>query len=224
MSVFDRAVGSLREYGVRRTAQSALSVIEDRIFELRYGTEILGAVNREELNPSSANQSEAEYYVPTRSRAFRRLLREFAVPRDRTFVDLGAGKGMVLLLAARYGFTRTVGVEFSPGLCRIAKANVVKFRRHLPPRSEIEIVCSDVVDYTIEDDQCIFFMFNPFGASVMQQVVKNIRTSLERTPRKIWIIYMHPKHRGVLEAGLGAVEVARCTYGPIESVLYSRES
>lgn len=224
MNAFDRAVGSLRTYGVRRTLESALSVVEDRVFELRYGTDTLRTVNKEALNPSSANQSEAEYSCPTRGRAFRRLLQKFAVPRDGTFVDLGAGKGKVLLLAARYGFKRVVGVEFSPELSRIAQQNAVKYGRHMPPGSVIQVVCLDVVDYAIQDDERVFFIFNPFGASVMQHVAKNIRASLDRAPRRIWIIYRQPNHKNVLEADLELVQLSHDMYGPIESLLYSNQS
>jgi len=224
INLLERAVGSIRQFGVRRTMQSALSIIEDQIFELRYGTDTLRTVNKEALNASSENQPEAEYYCPTRGRAFRKLLLKCAVPRDRTFVDLGAGKGKVLLLAARYGFKRVVGVEFSPELYRIAQENAKKYGQHLSSRSTINIVLSDVVNYPIQDDECVFFMFNPFGASVMRRIAKNISTSLDRTPRRIWIIYGHPTHRNVLEAAdLQLIELARYVYGPIAFFLYSNQ-
>jgi len=223
MNVLERAFASLRDYGVRRTMQSALSVIEDGVFELRYGTDTLRTVSLEDLNPSRGNRSEASHYAPTRGRAFRKLLEKFTVPRDSTFVDLGSGKGKVLMLAAQLGFRRIVGVDFSPELCRIAEQNVLKYRRRAPLHSEIKVVLSDVTEYAIQDDECVFFLANPFGPSVMQQLAKNIRTSLDRAARRIWIIYRHPLHRNILEAGLELVELGHDAYGPIESLFYSNQ-
>jgi len=224
MNVLERAFASLRDYGVRRTAQSALSVIEDRVFELRYETDTLRTVDKEDLNPSSPNRFEAVYYAPTRGRAFKKLLEKFTVPRDSTFVDLGSGKGKVLMLAAQLGFRRIVGVDFSPELCRIAEQNVLKYGRRAPLRSEIKVVLSDVAEYAIQDDECVFFLANPFGPSVIQQLAKNMRASLDRVPRRIWIIYRHPLHRNILEAGLELVALGHDAYGPIESIFYSNQN
>lgn len=42
-------------------------------------------------------------------------------------------------------------------------------------------------------------MYNPFGDAVMEQVVANLRRSLEATPRPIWLIYNNPICHGVIE-------------------------
>src|ERR1700760_2411871 len=43
------------------------------------------------------------------------------------FVDIGSGKGRALLLATDYPFRKIVGIELSPELDRIARANVARF-------------------------------------------------------------------------------------------------
>src|SRR5215472_1458160 len=40
-----------------------------------------------------------------------------------TFVDLGCGKGRVLLMARELGFGRIIGVEFAPALAKVARRN-----------------------------------------------------------------------------------------------------
>jgi hypothetical protein len=50
--------------------------------------------------------------------------------QDFTFIDLGSGKGRVLLMAAAYGFKRIIGVEFMPELHRVAEENIRKYTEH----------------------------------------------------------------------------------------------
>ena len=48
--------------------------------------------------------------------------------RHDVFLDLGAGKGRMLLAASRYPFRRVIGVELSDRLAAIARSNVAAFR------------------------------------------------------------------------------------------------
>jgi SAM-dependent methyltransferase len=50
-----------------------------------------------------------------------------AALRDFTFIDLGSGKGRVLLMAAPYGFKKILGVEFMPEWHRVAQENIRKY-------------------------------------------------------------------------------------------------
>ncbi len=43
------------------------------------------------------------------------------------FVDVGSGKGRALLLASDYPFRKIIGVELSPELDRIARANIARY-------------------------------------------------------------------------------------------------
>ena len=46
--------------------------------------------------------------------------------RDFTFIDLGCGKGRVLLMASDYPFKKIIGVEFMPELHRAAQKNIAR--------------------------------------------------------------------------------------------------
>src|SRR5580698_4756503 len=56
------------------------------------------------------------------------------------FVDLGSGKGRALLLASDYPFREIIGVELSPELDRIARANIARYdgARYRAPVSSIQ--------------------------------------------------------------------------------------
>jgi len=48
-----------------------------------------------------------------------------------TFVDVGAGMGRAMLLAARMPFRAVVGAELNPALAKIAQRNLVLWRRRV---------------------------------------------------------------------------------------------
>ena len=98
-------------------------------------------------------------------------------------VDFGCGKARILMIAAECGFARAAGVEFSPELCLIARANCRKFEQNFPTTTTLTVVESDAVDYAIKDDDNLFFFFNPFDATVMTAVLRNIAASLKHHPR-----------------------------------------
>jgi SAM-dependent methyltransferase len=126
-------------------------------------------------------------------------MRKLDLPRDRAFVDLGSGKGRVLLIAAQFGFDKAVGVEFSPGLCDIARHNVEIFTRRTRITACVDVIESDVALYDIEPEQCIFFIYNPFDDVVMERLVVNLRNSLKHFPRRVWLLYNTPIHAIVIE-------------------------
>jgi SAM-dependent methyltransferase len=183
-----------------RTGKIAGSAALDLCFDLYYGTETMRWVWTEDLGANSEHDANAVGYRATKARPLQKLIRKLDLPRDRAFVDLGSGKGRVLLLAAQLGFQHVVGVEFSPKLCAIARANVGIFTRQLTKiTSYIEVTQADAALFNITPEHCIFYAFNPFDGVVMERLIANLRESLARHPRKIWFLYNTPLHAHVLE-------------------------
>ena len=173
--------------------------LSDRWFDLRYRTETAGWVELDELDIASGNKAWGKRYQPSQAGQFRTLLSRAQFPQDGGFVDLGAGKGKALFLAAQYGFRRVVGVEFSHELCDTAARNIAAFRRVLPDTVEIQILESDVADYEIRDDDNVFFLANSFMEPVMKRTLDNISASLAAAPRQIWFAYHNPVLRQMLD-------------------------
>lgn len=194
------ALTSAREKGLVTTATIAGTVVVDLLFDWRYGTDTMGWVERDALDTASANKVHSARYSATKARPLTRLMRSLALPRDGTFVDIGSGKGRVLLIASQFGFRKVVGIEFSEHLARLARANVETFAKVRPLRSPIEIVQTDATSYPFEADERVFFLFNPFDAVVLEQVLENLGRSLEASPRTIWLIYNTPLHDDVVRA------------------------
>ena len=199
MNRYNRIINSIRHRGLKRSIDIILSAIGDCIFDIKHGTKTMRCVNLNVLDINSKNRQRGERYEPTRARPFRKLMGVLDFPSDSVFVDFGSGKGRVLLMASDYGFKRIVGVDFSPKLCQIARRNISIYQGKAGDGANIKVIESDVVDYEVKGDENIFFLFNPFDSMVMDKVLKNIRTSLEKRNRKIWLIYNDPACHDVVE-------------------------
>jgi SAM-dependent methyltransferase len=109
--------------------------------------------------------------------------------RDFTFIDLGSGKGRVLLMAADYPFKRIVGVEFIPELHRAAQENIARFASDRQQCRQIETLCMDARDFQFPPESLVVYLFNPFSESTFAQVLENLRRSVEQSPRPVYIAY-----------------------------------
>lgn len=198
MNTLRWALTSTREKGLITTAKIAGSVILDLHFDLRHGTSTMGWVERDAIDTPSPNKAHSAPYRATKARPLNRLLRSLPLPHDCTFVDIGSGKGRVLLIASRFGFRRVVGIDFSEPLCELARANVGAYARTTPLRSPVDVVQADATTYPFNADERVFFLFNPFDRVVLEQVLGNLRRSLSRDPRKVWLIYNTPLDHDVV--------------------------
>jgi len=138
----------------------------------------------------SPNRDKGVPYDPAPWRTLRQSL-ELASLRANgfTFIDVGCGKGKVLLSALALSFKRIVGVEYSPILCRIADHNLANARLIRRRCFAVQVSCSDAVDYPIPDEPTIFFFHNPFTYDIMEVVLGNIISAHRRTPCARYLIF-----------------------------------
>jgi SAM-dependent methyltransferase len=115
-----------------------------------------------------------------------------------TFVDFGAGKGRVLILAARAGFGRVVGVEFAVELFTLANLNIAQFAAN-DGTSAIDCRLGDAAEFPIPDGPAVFFFYNPFDASVMAEVMANIRAAYDGAPRDMFVLYTRPQFAATVD-------------------------
>lgn len=152
----------------------ALSILEERRFDWRYGTETVAFVKLLPEALSRPNASKGVGYMPTRIFPLRKMFAALNLGPDSFLVDYGCGKGRVLLVAAECGFGRSVGIEFMPDLCEEARLNVARYRQKTGSKADIQIVQADAAEYDVLDDQTHSYYFNPFEAGVLRQVLQRI--------------------------------------------------
>lgn len=112
---------------------------------------------------------------------------------ETSFTDLGCGKGRAMVVAAHYGFTKIKGIDFAKEVSVAAEENMKAVKRKLPA-IQYTIFCDDVLNYIIQKDESVFFMFNPFNEEIIHALLEKIEASIAKHPRTIYILYVSPKH------------------------------
>jgi SAM-dependent methyltransferase len=114
------------------------------------------------------------------------------------FVDVGSGKGRALLLACDYPFREILGVELSPELDRVARANIARYpgARHRPRVTSMQ---GDAAEFPWPPGPLIVYMWNAFTGPVMERVFQNLEASLAQLPRELYLVYIHPELEVMLD-------------------------
>jgi SAM-dependent methyltransferase len=202
VSFFGRLSSSLKGHGLRGTWFKARVLLVDYLFDLRYGVETCSWSELGSLTIDSANKEHGYSYQPTRVLPLRIVFRSIrsGLPEDAVLVDIGSGKGRVLLVASEFGFKEARGIEFAHELCEVARKNVGRYKQKTGVRTEFQIIETDATQYLIKPEENLFIMYNPFDETVLDRVLDNIIASLRESPRKIWIVYYNPKWNQIVES------------------------
>jgi len=142
-------------------------------------------------------------YQPTERGVFHEMLDALAQQtqidfREFTFVDLGSGKGRTLLMASDYPFARILGVELLPTLNEIAQRNLAQYHSEIQKCFALESVCADATTFALPESPLLVYLFNPFPESGLRRALATLKTSLEASPRPVYLIYHNPQHEPIL--------------------------
>jgi SAM-dependent methyltransferase len=140
-------------------------------WDRKYGVDTAGQIDLVDIDVIGPNKADGYASVATSPRAFAFLSAFF--PDDKkqfTFVDVGCGKGRVLMLAGLQGFDRVIGVEFAPLLCEVAKKNLDGFSGRRPAEWSVVNADAATIDLPL-DGPLLIYSFNPFNAEVWRQFV-----------------------------------------------------
>ena len=184
-AVANKVTSSLRERGLKGTLQKCITEMEELRFDQRFHVDTAQAPGQ-----SVHDAGESHPYFPTKIAIFREVFSRLPLPYEQfTFVDLGSGKGRVLLLASDLPFKRIIGVEFSPELHEVAVRNIRNYRNPAQRSKQIQSVCADATAFPPPDGNVVIFLFNPFKSSSVSRVLDNLGRSLQEHPREIYLVY-----------------------------------
>ena len=171
-------------------------------FDRRHGTDTAGIVRLGALRIESPNRDLGVRYQPSDPDGFRSLVEALPVDlKDYVLVDLGSGKGRVLLLASEYPFRRVVGVEFAQELNEIAERNVALYGSARRRCGDVRTVTADAADYLLPEEPVVLYLYNPFAPEVLRRHLERNRDSLERGSRPVYVLVTGARELvGVLEA------------------------
>lgn len=194
-AVANKVTSSLRERGLKGTLKKCLTEFEELRFDQRFHVD-----TAQRPGESVHDVGENHPYFPTKIAIFREIFSRLPLPYEQfTFVDLGSGKGRVLLLASDLPFKRIIGVEFSPELHEVAARNIQNYRNRAQRSKEIQSVCADATAYPPPEGNVVIFLFNPFKSSSVSHVLENLGRSLQEHPREIYLVYNTAVYQSLME-------------------------
>ncbi|MGY1735317.1 methyltransferase domain-containing protein [Geodermatophilus sp. SYSU D00684] len=178
-----------------------LALARELAFDLRRGVRTRGFARNEAHVAARSVGGDPVFYQPTGLRPLREALAAVPVDRRRaSVVDLGAGRGRAVLLAAEAGFGRVVGVELDERLVAEAADNLRRWRRRAPRGAarEVSVVRGDAATAPLPAGPLVLTMFNPFGATTLDLVLRSLCAAREDDPEPAWVVYVHPVHEATL--------------------------
>jgi SAM-dependent methyltransferase len=175
-------------------------------FDNKYGTDTGGYLGPEELVTGQAHDALNYGYSAIAPSVFREACRRWAdtlpVVSGRieaySFVDVGAGKGRAILLAAEQPFRKVIGVELNPDLARIARQNVaLHFDRS---KTKIRVIQEDAANFRWPRAPLLVYLYNPFDCSLIGQLAENLAGAAKSGRGSIDLLYVNPTCAHVLTA------------------------
>lgn len=173
-----------------------LSKAESDDFDRKYGVETAKTVQI--VPTSSPNFVHGVRYSASGESIIRWCIENCGMPySETTFVDVGCGKGRVLIVATMYPFRRIVGVEYSPQLAAICRQNLDKL--NISQKCELNV--RDAVDFVFPKENLLVFLYNPFDSTIL----KNVLTRLAAIRQTVRIAHLGPGHDVIQQSGLARI-------------------
>jgi SAM-dependent methyltransferase len=165
---------------------------------IKYGSNTFAPVELKKLTIVDGDVKKASRYEAVSFHMLEHLFTAFRKFSGNTsIVDLGCGKGRVMMVAAHFGFTHMTGIDFAKEVCEEAKANMAEKEKQFPDISW-RVINGNVENYEITPDDSVFFMFNPFDYSVLKNFLRKLDISCDEFPRRIYFLYASPQHDRLL--------------------------
>ncbi len=125
-----------------------------------------------------------------------------------TLIDLGCGKGRVLMMASEYPFRAIVGVELNPKLAARAGRNVKKWMRKPRACRAVSAVEGDVLDLPMPDGPLVLVVFNSFDREMVRRLLERLVEKSHTRTAPIDLIYIHAEHDNLVRQFAGIERLA----------------
>jgi SAM-dependent methyltransferase len=183
-------------------------------FDRLHGVDTSGLIYAGALATGHPNDLYSEGYYATAPSLFHGTVAQWQARlsglclADYTFVDLGCGKGRVLMMASEYSFRAIVGVELSPKLAHVARKNLAKWIRKPRACRAASVVEGDVLQLAMPDGPVVLFLFNSFELEMVRQLIERLAEASRTRSAPIDLIYLHPEHDNLVRRTAGVERLA----------------
>jgi hypothetical protein len=207
---------SIAEIGLRRTLLRTAKHIYRRVvpikipthpFDLRHGVDTSGLIGKTLLTSGHIHDRFITGYWGTSPSLLKGVLErwnEFLAGTSYTlsdfaFIDIGSGKGRVVMLASDYPFRQIIGVELSPALATIAKKNLDIWKQSIHACNDLTVLNADALTVPIYDEPLLVYLYNPFDAPVIQLFLDRLQSLALTRTNPIDLIYARPEHASLFD-------------------------
>ena len=157
------------------------------VFEFKFGIQTRGCM--------AVVHPDAAYYATINYSEIKAILNTLNLRSSDVFIDIGCGKGRVICYTSRFNIKNIIGVDIDNTLCRIAHKNASRVHG----KKTVISVINDSAENFDYSAGTVFYLYNPFGALTLMNVLKRIRLSIQEYPRSIRIVYVNPVHDSLLQ-------------------------
>jgi len=160
----------------------------ERAWDTAHRVDTSGQIDLENLEVIGENRAFGHSVVSTSPQTFSFLGRLFPAEKSNyTFIDVGCGKGRVVLLASQLGFKQVIGVEFSPWAAGIAVGNIRTFRGNRAGLDSCSIVVADALEYQLPNEPLVLYFDSPFFPQLSERFFGRVLEMFERHRKPIRI-------------------------------------
>lgn len=187
--------------------QSRARRAQDHAFDRRWGTDTSGGISVHDLGFDRAVIAQCNRYEASDAAMLQAPVEALELdPSACDFIDYGAGKGRVVMLAMAMGFRTVTGVELAESLCRTARENIQRFQIRSGAATPATILQCDATAFSPEGKHIVAYFFNPFGAQIMDAVRGKLEEALAGGTERVTIIYANPEQHAVFASASGWME------------------
>jgi predicted RNA methylase len=188
-------VAKVREVGPGETAKfvkrqvryHACSFMGAR-WDRQYDVDTSGQIDLKDIDVVGQNKNGGHSAVSISPRAYEFLSALFPTDwKEFTFVDVGCGKGRVLMLAALQGFETIIGIEFAPLICQIAQENLVRFSGRRPAKWFVVNADATAIDLP-SGVPLLIYCCNPFNAEIWKMYLPVLLKTYEANKKPMCLI------------------------------------
>ena len=176
-------------------------------FDEKFGVRTSGLIAGRHLTSGHRHDRHSTAYFAVAPSVFAALIRRWRrlnpnlSVEETVFLDIGAGMGRAVLLAAEMPFKEVAGIELNPTLVRIARRNLAKWREAgCVKAGKVRIVEGDAVEFCLLEAPTVAFLFNPFGGPVLKKLLAKWKKRLTTQQANLDIIYVNNEHESVFSA------------------------
>jgi Histone methylation protein DOT1 len=200
-----KIMSAVRDLGWRSAPSGAilyaLKCCRSFWYDLAHGISTHGKIPASKLDLAADLARYAQSYEASDTHCLRKLLRSLGIEYEKfEFVDLGAGKGRSMFVAAEFPFRRIWGSELSPSLSETARRNCKAFRSRIQACKDFRVICGDSAEFSFPKAPLVIYLFNPFGGLILSRVLSHLERSWQEHPRDLILVYHNSLHSQVIKS------------------------